>query len=178
MIIRRGTCLPTLIHALTHKPTQGTELLMVMVANMSTLLVWMELIININLPLWYRPCFLGHIGKWGDKRGRKERRTPHLRVFDLGDNINPNTVQLSHQRPQCVFSFFSAADNKICAWYVVGYMFDFELANHATDLCIVKRTSHKKSQSPHFRFPLFLFITSTVSRTAQELPIYISATCG
>ena len=40
-------------------------------------------------------------------------------------------------------------------------------------LCIARRTSHKKSQSPHFRFPLFLFIASTVSHNAQEVPIYL-----
>lgn len=52
-------------------------------------------------------------------------------------------------------------------------MFDYGLAIHAADLWIVKRTSHKKSQSPHFRFPQFLFIASTVSHNAQELPIYL-----
>ena len=43
----------------------------------------------------------------------------------------------------------------------------------AADVCIVKRRSHTMSQPPHFRFPPFLFIASTVSHNAQELPIYL-----
>lgn len=53
------------------------------------------------------------------------------------------------------------------------YMFDLGLSIHAADLCTLRRASHKKSPTPHFRFPLFLFIASTVSHNAQELPIYL-----
>lgn len=45
----------------------------------------------------------------------------------------------------------------------------------AADLCIVKKTSHKKSQSPHFRFPPVLFIASAVSHNAHEVVIYLGS---
>lgn len=53
------------------------------------------------------------------------------------------------------------------------HMFDSGLAIHAADPRIVKKTSHKKSQSPHFRFPLFLFIANMISHNAQGLQIYL-----
>lgn len=56
-------------------------------------------------------------------------------------------------------------------WQVICICLGFVI--NAQTLCIARKTSHKKSQSPHFRFPPFLFIASTVSHNAQEVPIYL-----
>ena len=87
-------------------------------------------------------------------------------MFNLRDDIN-----------QSIDSPASACKCVLCVLIFQMCTVMWHAAAYTTCLIMgwrfLLRTSNKKSQSPHFRFPLFLFMADTVSHNAQERLIYL-----